>query len=146
MEHVQKTVQFFSALESGRWFELFEMLDDDFKFYGTLPDPFNKEETVAFQQAMHKAFPDLSFEVKRIMDDTDKVIVDLRVTGTHTGPLTLPFHGFKTFPPSKARFSLPIEEAEVFFRNDKVEVVHTTVHLHGGLFGILEQIGAENTE
>ncbi|EFB40874.1 MULTISPECIES: ester cyclase [Parachlamydia] len=146
MEHVQKAIGFLNAMEEGRWFDVFEMLDDDFKFYGSLPDPFDKGETVAFQQVIHQAFPDLSFKVKKIEEKNKKIFIDLGVTGTHTGPLKLPFPGFKTYPPSGARFSLPIEEAELIFRNDKVEIIRCTTHLHGGIFGILEQIGAENTE
>lgn len=146
MEHLQKTVEFFNAIEKGQWFEVYEMLDDDFKFYGSLPDPFNKEQTIAFQQAVYEAFPDLSFTVKKIEDRGDKVLVKLGAHGTHTGSLELPFLGLKPIPPSHVKIDLPIEKAEVKFRNDQIEIIHLNIPLHGGLFGILEQIGFESTE
>lgn len=143
MNLIKKTVEFITAIEAGNWYDVEEELEEDFTFYGPMPDPFDKETWLAFQKAIRNAFPDWSLHLSDIEQGGNKITITIHITGTHTKPLILPLHPKRTILPTYAKINLPVEQAILVYRGEKIESIRTQSHLHGGILGILEQLGIE---
>lgn len=48
------------------------------------------EQIGQYLQGYFTAFPDMSIEVRRLIEDGDSVAAEVRFTGTQTGPLAMP--------------------------------------------------------
>lgn len=80
------------------------------------------------------AFPDLRGEVLRVLSGGDSTAVEIRWTGTHTGPLATPSGAV---PPTGAAV---VVLATMWQRWDGDRIVHE--HHHADVLSLLMQIGA----
>ena len=83
-----------------RWFAWFEA--GDFGQLGTVTQPDaaitmpggmrfrGPDELRPLLEAFHEAFPDLRHEIVDVVESGDKIAVELRIEGTHTGTLHTP--------------------------------------------------------
>lgn len=143
MDDVERAAHFFKLIEEKKFYELAKLLDDDFKYFGPLPDPFSKEIWLAFQRAIQQAFPDWSYNLKKVEKGDDTVEVTVEITGTHKHALSLPLPGVNPIPATAKEIHLPEERATLKFRGDKLYELHVQSTPHGGLPGLLEQLGVE---
>ena len=68
---------------------------------GVLPQPMPAMEAFGLVGALKTAFPDLKFEVEQVTVDGNKARVNTVVSGTNTGPLSLPLPGMPSnMPPT----------------------------------------------
>lgn len=96
-----------AATEAGDFKKLESMLVDDFQLAGPVPQPVGKREFVGLQMAMHTAMADWKFNAADFKENGDVVTVNLQITGTQTGALSLPMPGFPKLPPSGKKVCLP---------------------------------------
>jgi hypothetical protein len=107
------------------------ILTDDFKFQGPLPDPISKEEWLKLQQSLNTAIPDWSFYIKKIEQQDNTVIATVNITGTHKGELKLPIPFIPAIPPSQKEVKLPIDDMKFEFKEGKIWVEETPFKLSG---------------
>ena len=83
--------QVWAAMESGD-LDAFEALThpDEFEFRGVGNHLTSGAEMREFLEAWRTGFPDIRHEVRDYVESGDTVALELRVTGTHTGPLRGP--------------------------------------------------------
>lgn len=141
MDEVETTVTFFKAIENKDWRSLEELLADDFRYYGPLPDPFDGKVWLQFQRAVQKAFPDWAYNIAKVEKQADTVHVKVHITGTHSEALELPWPGIPLIPPTGRKIEMPDEDAFVKVKEGKVKELRVEMQLHGGLPGLLEQLG-----
>jgi ketosteroid isomerase-like protein len=91
------------------------------------------EPFVAYGQAFLRAFPDGRIHRGRSVEDGDRVVVEGRFTGTHTGPLQTPAG---EIPPTGRPMALPF--ADVFRVVDGKVAQHRIYYDSAGL---LAQLG-----
>ncbi|WP_448627518.1 ester cyclase [Geodermatophilus sp. URMC 64] len=91
------------------------------------------ESFVAYGQAFLQAFPDGRITRHRSVEDGDRIVVEGRFTGTHTGPLQTPAG---EFPPTGRPMDLPF--ADVFRVVDGKVTEHRIYYDPAGL---LAQLG-----
>ncbi len=90
-------------------------------------------------QAMRTAFPDLHFEITRMIGEGDWVALHSVMTGTHTGPLQrplLPPTGPPSLPPTGRHIHVPHTHMIRFERGLGVELLHLM-----DTFALLGQLG-----
>jgi steroid delta-isomerase-like uncharacterized protein len=75
------------------------MNDDDFAALSQLIAP-DSDQVMSWYQVFVTALPDIKHEVRATIEDDTACVVELRVTGTHTGPLASP--GGEIAPTGKA--------------------------------------------
>lgn len=143
MDNIELTVAFFRAIETRSWPTLGKLLSDDFRYFGPMPESFDKEVWLSFVEAIQEAFPDWAYHLKKVEGNGNTVKITLQITGTHTKPLTLPWKDVKTIPATHRKVHMPQEEATLKVRNGKVNELHVKFSHHGGLIGLLEQLGIE---
>lgn len=141
MNKIQFVAQFMEAVEKANWTEALSHLNDEFKFYGPEPDPVDKDTWLAFQQALKTALPDWSFNLTEIEDTGPEVILKIKISGTHTGPLDLPVGSLPKLPATQLKVKLPEETIRIVFHNDKIGEIHTASILQGGIMGLLQEMG-----
>jgi len=64
-----------------------------------------------------------------------------QVTGTHTGNLDLTDFGMGIIPPTGKFFTMPLENAQVTIRGEKVTRYHVDPRPDAGILGILDALG-----
>lgn len=137
-----ETIKSFSAALEAREFEkAASYLTDDFVFKGPVPMPVGKQEFIAIQRAFESAFEDWSFNSHNEVEQGDKVVAAVQITGTHTQDLVLPMPGMPTIPATHKKISLPEEHLEFTFKGDKVTSLTSDNVSGGGVPGVLQQIG-----
>lgn len=143
MDRVEQVVNFFRAIESEDWETLEEMLDDNFRYVGIFPGSFDKDVWLQFQRAVQHAFADWSYNLKQVEEKEDGVHVTVHITATHTNDLILPLENMQPLYATNAKIKMPEEHAIVKFENGKIIELRVEETPHGGLPGLLEQLGAE---
>jgi len=101
------------------------------------PQPLRGRDAIRKDTATYfRAFPDLRFEILTIVDkDERNGAAEIRMTGTHTGPLESPTG--EEIPPTKKRIEL---KGAVFARlNDRGEIVEERRYYDVGT--MLRQLG-----
>ncbi len=137
-----ETIKAFSvALEAREFERAASYLADDFIFSGPVPQPIGKQEFIAIQSAFENAFEDWSFNSHDEVEQSDKVIAAVQITGTHTRDLILPMPGMPTIPATNKKVSLPEEHLEFTFKGDKIASLTSDNVPGGGVPGVLQQIG-----
>lgn len=134
--------EIFSALEKKNWDKVEQKLTEDFTFSGAVPKPISKKDWVGVHRAIQTGIPDLRFNLRKVSVKGDKVIATVKLEGTHTielPPLTA--MGTKPIPPTGKKIQLPEEEIELTFAGDRISNLNVKPVPHGGVQGILEQIG-----
>ncbi len=108
-----------------------ELLADDFVEHEELPPgiPQGKDAPRAFATMFRSAFPDFNMAVEEMLQDGNKVIARVRVSGTHKGELM-------GIPPTDKTFNVgAIDILE--FRDDKI-IGHWGIT---DTAGMMEQLG-----
>ena len=137
-----ETIKAFSAALEARDFEkAASYLSDDFVVRGPVPQPIGKQEFIAVQSAFENAFEDWSFNSHDEVEQGDKAIAAVQITGTHTRDLVLPIPGMPTIPATHKKVSLPEEHLEFTFKGDKIVALTSDNVPGGGVPGVLQQIG-----
>jgi ketosteroid isomerase-like protein len=83
--------RFWSAFEAGELDSMAELMTPDAVFIQPgMPEVRGSEEMKMMLGGWRAAFPDLRHEEQEVVESGDTVVVQLRVKGTHTGPMRLP--------------------------------------------------------
>src|SRR5215211_554934 len=73
---------------------------------GVLPQPMPALEAFKIVAGLTSGFPDLKFDVEQVTVDGNKAKVDVQVSGTNTGSLSLPMPGLpESIPPTGKKAS-----------------------------------------
>ena len=143
MSNLDQARDFFKAIESKDWSVVTSLISEDFCFIGPTPDPYDRDVWLNFQMAVQTAFPDWNYNLSSAEEIGQDVEVTVQITGTHSTDLILPFKHSTPIPATGLVVSLPEEHATVSFKNGKISKLQVEVVPHGGIGGILEQIGVE---
>jgi len=109
---------------------------------GVLPQPMPAMEAFNLIGAMKTAFPDLKFEVEKVTVNGNQATVNVKLTGTNTGTLSMPLPGMPTVPPTGKKVSAP-DTFIVTVQGDKVSHMQIESPADGGLPAVLTQIGVK---
>ncbi len=132
---------FSAALETRDFDKAASYLADDFVLSGPVPMPIGKQEFIAVQSAFEDAFQDWSFNSHDEVEQGDKVIAAVQITGTHTRDLVLPMPGMPPIPATNKKVSLPVEHITFTFNGDKIASLISDNVPGAGIPGVLQQIG-----
>jgi SnoaL-like polyketide cyclase len=110
---------------------------------GVLPQPMPAMEAFKIIGGLMTAFPDLKFEVEQVTVNGDQATVKTQISGTNTGPLSLPMPGFpSSIPPTGKKVSAK-DAFVVTVQGDKVSRLEIASPADGGLPAMLAQIGVK---
>jgi predicted ester cyclase len=104
---------------------------------GELP----KAAFLATMQALFAGFPDFSFDHGPARVAGDRITIEMRMAGTHTGLLALPIPGIAPIAPTGKRVTLPHQNFTYTIRDGLVSRIDPEPVAGGGVPGILEQLG-----
>jgi SnoaL-like protein len=108
---------------------------------GVLPQPMPALEAFKIVAGLKTAFPDLKFDVQKVTVNGNQAKVEVQVTGTNTGPLSLPMPGMpENIPPTGKKASAK-DAFVVTVEGDKVSRLEVDSPTGGGLPVLLAQIG-----
>ena len=108
---------------------------------GVLPVPMPALEAFKIIGGLKAAFPDLKFEVEDVKVNGNQATVNAWVSGTNTGPLSLPMPGMPTnMPPTGKKVSAK-DTFVVTVEGDKVSHLQVDSPTGGGLPALLAQLG-----
>ena len=125
--------QFYDSFNSGNFNEFDKFMTSDIIEHN--PDPFIKSDKKGAEyvkevtQTYKQAFPDLKMEPDYIVEEGDKLIAHLKITGTHTGNLG-------DIPPTNKKINVEAFDM-VCFKDDKASE-HWQVF---DTFGLMNQLG-----
>jgi len=110
---------------------------------GVLPQPVPAMEAFKLIGGLMTAFPDLKFEVQQVTVSGNQATVKALISGTNTGPLSLPMPGMPSnLPPTGKKVSA--EDAFVVtVQGDKVSHLQVESPADGGLPALLAQLGVK---
>lgn len=117
-------------------------LADDFVFNGS-GYKLNKQRFIALQSVVCTALPDFAFNTIRIRQTDHKVCATVRITGTHLHDLELGVLGLPTVPATGIFCELPQEQVEFVIQDNQITQINASHGPHGGVPGILEQLGVD---
>ena len=108
---------------------------------GVLPQPMPALEAFKIVAGLNTAFPDLKFDVQKVTVNGNQAKVEVQVTGTNSGPLSLPMPGMpENIPPTGKKASAK-DAFVVTVEGDKVSRLEVDSPTGGGLPVLLAQIG-----
>lgn len=131
-----------AAIEAQDWETARGYLTDDFTFSGAVPQPISAEAWLGVHRALGAAMPDFSFNVSGLREEQGVVSGTVQLTGTQTRELKLPIPGTPAIAPTGRHLSMAAENFTCTFRGDKISNYAVQPTPHGGVHGILEQLGA----
>ena len=110
---------------------------------GILPQPLPAMEAFGLVGALKAGFPDIKYEPLQVTVNGDKARVKFQMTGTQTGPLSLPIPGLPaTIPPSGKK--VKVEDVFVVtVQGDKISHLEVDSPADGGIPAILTQLGVK---
>jgi predicted ester cyclase len=132
-----------AAFEAGDAKKAESLLSDDMVFAGPVPKPVSKHEFIGLQSALVAAIPDWKFNAGEYKEQGDKVVVKVRISGTHSKPLTLPPMGIQSLPSTGKHVQLPYENLTATVKNGKVTRIDGEHVEGGGVPGLLAQLGVK---
>ena len=110
---------------------------------GVLPQPMPAMEAFNLIGAMKAAFPDLKFEVEQVSVNGNQATVNVQLTGTNTGTLSIPLPGMpSSIAPTGKKVFAP-DAFVVTVEGDKVSHMNVEAPANGGLPAVLAQIGVK---
>lgn len=108
---------------------------------GMLPQPMPAMEALGMVAGMKAAFPDLKFDVQQVTVNGDQATVQVELSGTNTGTLSMPLPGMPgSIPPTGKKVSVP-DTLVVTVQGDKVSHMTIDSPAGGGLPAVLAQMG-----
>ena len=108
---------------------------------GVLPQPMPALEAFNIVAGLKAAFPDLKFDVEKVTVNGNQARVNARVSGTNTGPLSLPMPGMPTNMPPTGKKASAKDTFVVTVEGDKVSHLQVDSPAGGGLPALLAQLG-----
>src|SRR4030095_10085116 len=100
-------------------------------------------ETFALVAGMKAGFPDLKFDVQQVTVNGNQATVNVQLTGTNTGTLSMPLPGMpSSIPPTGKKVSVP-DAFLVTVEGDKVSQMQVVSPADGGLPAVLAEIGVK---
>jgi predicted ester cyclase len=141
MNKIDTVKAFSEALDARDFNKAASYLADDFVFAGPVPQPISKQAFIAVQSAFENAFQGWSFNSHDEVEQGEKVVAAVQITGTHTRDLVLPMPGMPRIPATGKRVSLPVEHITFTFKGDKIASLTSDNVPGGGVAGVLAQIG-----
>jgi ketosteroid isomerase-like protein len=134
MGALETVTAFNAAINAQRWDDAARYLTEDFVFAGATPQPLGKQEFIAAQRAWATAVPDWHVALENLRVEGDIVLANPRITGTHTGTLSLP--GQPAVPATGRHFATH-DASSATLRGDQLASLTITP----GSPGIFEQLG-----
>ena len=110
---------------------------------GVLPQPMPALEAFKIVSGLKTAFPDIKFNVEKVTVNGNQAKVEVQVTGTNTGPLSLPMPGMPSNMPPTGKKVSANDAFVVTVEGDKVSRLEVDSPADGGLPAILAQIGVK---
>jgi predicted ester cyclase len=108
---------------------------------GVLPAAMPAMEAFRMIGGLQAGFPDIHFEPQKVSVNGDQATVDVQITGTNSGAVSLPLPGMTgSIPPTGRKVSVT-DRFVITVRGDKVSQMHVDSPSGGGVAGILEQLG-----
>src|SRR5215216_2640875 len=108
---------------------------------GVLPQPMPALEAFKLIAGLKNAFPDLKFEVEDVTVNGNQATVKTQVSGTNTGPLSLPMPGMPSNMPPTGKKASAKDVFMVTVDGDKVSHLQVDSPPGGGLPALLAQLG-----
>jgi predicted ester cyclase len=132
-----ETVQGFNeAVNVQAWDRVAGYLTEDFVFSGVTPQPVGKQGFIDGQKAWAAGVPDWHVVLENLREEAGAIKADLRITGTHTGVLTLP--PMPSVPPTGKSFATT-DHVVATVRGDQL----ASVAVEPGSPRIMEQLGVQ---
>lgn len=110
---------------------------------GVLPGPMPAMEAFGLVGALSAAFPDLKFDVEQVTVNGNEATVNLQVSGTNTGPLSIPLPGMPGSIPPTGKKASAKDTFVVTVQGDKVSHMRVDSPPGGGLPALLAQLGVQ---
>lgn len=146
MKNTQLIKSLMYAIDIGDIEKASALMSDDFKLSDSDYKNVSKELWLKFQFALKKAFPDGSFNLHKIKEEGQTLMIYYQLTGTHRGDLDLSFMGKPLVPATFKSIKLPPEYAVCTIKDEKIATmeVFSDKKNGGGVSGILKQIGVSS--
>ncbi len=141
MSNIDLVKSTLAAFEAGDSAKAASFLADEMVFSGPVPQPIGKNEYVGLQGALIAAMPDWKFNLSDLQEEGDRVTAKIRISGTHTRPLSLPVMGIQSLPPTGKHVQMPYEPITVTIQNGKATLIEAESVPGGGVPGLLAQLG-----
>lgn len=110
---------------------------------GILPQPMPAMEAFNLIGGLMTAFPDLKFEVQQVTVNGNQATVEVQISGTNTGTLSLPMPGMPSnIPPTGKKVSVK-DAFVVTVQGDKVSHLQVNSPADGGIPAVLGQLGVK---
>ncbi|HEX2910080.1 MAG TPA: nuclear transport factor 2 family protein [Chloroflexia bacterium] len=136
------TVQAFTgAVESGDFSKAESLLAGSFTLTGGFQETLRKDDFLTLLQALKKAFPDMRFNLSNFQEEGNEVHTVARVTGTHTGHLSLPAMELSAIEPTNKALKLPDEPYHFKLKDGQIDAIRIEEVPGGGLEGLVQQLG-----
>jgi hypothetical protein len=118
-------------------------LTDDWVVEGPAPIPFDWDQFTAVHGGIVRGFSDFNWHVSNMVEDGDKVEMDVAITGTHDGTIDVPVLGVVGYESTGTKVDHPAEHITFTFTGDKVSRVDVQSGPGAGMVGLLEAVGAD---
>ena len=110
---------------------------------GVLPQPMPAMEAFGLVGALSAAFPDIKFDVEQVTVNGNEATVNVQVSGTNTGPLSIPLPGMPGNIPPTGKKVAAKDVFVVTVQGDKVSQMRVDSPMGGGLPALLGQMGVQ---
>jgi len=112
---------------------------------GVLPQPMPAMEAFQLIGGLKTAFPDLKFDVEQVTVNGNQATVNVQVSGTNTGPLSLAMPGMPSMPsiPPTGKKVSAKDAFVITVQGDKVSKLQVDSPSDGGLPALLAQLGVK---
>src|SRR5262249_3621267 len=113
-----ETVRAFNeVVNAQQWDRVAGYLTEDFVFSGVTPQPVVKQGFIEGQKAWAAGAPDWHVALENLREEAGVVTADIRISGAHTGVLTLP--AMPSIPPTGKSFAT-IDHMVASLRGDQL--------------------------
>jgi predicted ester cyclase len=132
-----ETVRAFNeAVNAQQWDRVAGYLTEDFVFSGVTPQPVGKQDFIEGQKAWAAGVPDWHVALENLREEAGAIKTAIRITGTHTGVLTLP--GMPSIPPTGKSIATT-DHVVATVRGDQL----ASMTVEPGSPRIMEQLGVQ---
>ena len=132
-----------NSVQKGDFVTAKNLLADDFRFSGPIPEPVNREAWLGMSASLKTAFPDLNYRFLVIDADGDVVRTTSQLSGTHTGSFDLTDMKLGVIPATNKAFSAKLEKTKVTVKENKITSWAVEPTDGAGLIAILDQLGVK---
>ena len=99
-------------------------------------------EATGIMGGLVTAMPDLSIDIDQATVTGNEATVEVQLSGTQSGPLSLPLPGMPTIPPTGKK-ALVKDAFVITVQGDKVSHMHVESPIDGGIPAVLAQLGVK---